>query len=430
MTKLTRRTLGLTAAAAVLAPAFRAMAQTNDLKTAARDMWLFSLPLIEMARTRLPAGGPPNRLNHTRVLAGPSNTGVTTPNNDTLYSTAWLDLRGGPVQLVLPATGTRYISVALMDMYTNNFAVPGTRTNGGGGGTFTIVGPNDPSPDGPRVLRSPTGWVWMLVRTLVASEVDLDAAHAVQDGVVISGGVAGAAPVKSVPRTAPWQDYFTSAQALITESPPPPAEFDVFSRNAALGIKPGERFDPARFTPEQGALIAGGIAEARALLAQPVGAAAVVGQFGRDYTTRARIALTGLAALPREEAIYTRIAPPAGQTALDGAKAYRLTFSKAQLPPVAAFWSLSMYRVTPEGQMYFAENAIHRYAIGDRTPGLIYNADGSLDIWISSADPGPERRSNWLPAPPTGPISLNLRGYLPKKVWLDGQYQPPALAAL
>jgi hypothetical protein len=105
----------------------------------------------------------------------------------------------------------------------------------------------------------------------------------------------------------------------------------------------------------------------------------------------------------------------------------RLRFPAGGLPPVGAFWSLSMYEVTPEGQYFLTENPLARYSIGDRTPGLTFNADGSLDIWISRTDPGEARRANWLPAPAAGPYRLSLRAYLPKPPLLEGAYRLPPL---
>jgi hypothetical protein len=148
----------------------------------------------------------------------------------------------------------------------------------------------------------------------------------------------------------------------------------------------------------------------------------VVGNFGTDYELRAQVAVTGLAALPPDEATYIRLAPPPG--GFDGARPARLHFDAGNLPPVESFWSLTMYQPTPEGQLFFIENPIGRYAIGDRTKGLTRNPDGSLDIWIGADDPGPEKRANWLPAP-RGPYALTLRGYLPKKAMIDRTWRPP-----
>lgn len=154
-----------------------------------------------------------------------------------------------------------------------------------------------------------------------------------------------------------------------------------------------------------------------------------VGEFGQNYLFRARVALHGLAALPRQEAMYMHPVTPDGRRRFsDGV--WRLNFPPQQLPPVNAFWSLTMYETTPEGQHFLTENPIHRYSISDRTRGLRRNPDGSLDIWIARQGPGSERTENWLPAPATGPYAMTLRAYIPKPDLLNGAYLlPPILPA-
>ncbi|MDI1364793.1 MAG: DUF1214 domain-containing protein, partial [bacterium] len=147
------------------------------------------------------------------------------------------------------------------------------------------------------------------------------------------------------------------------------------------------------------------------------------GDFGQDYMLRAAVALGGLAALPLVEATYLR-AGHDGQGLFDGTRNWRLHIPADHPIPVESFWSLSLYEATPDKQFFFTDNPINRYAIGDRTPGLAWNADGSLDLWIGQAQPGAERVSNWLPAP-AGPFALFMRAYLPRPQLLDGSYRLP-----
>ena len=117
------------------------------------------------------------------------------------------------------------------------------------------------------------------------------------------------------------------------------------------------------------------------------------------------MALVGLAALPPAEAMYMQ---PVGDSGPDAHWRGRLSAAAsppASCRPVNAFWSLTMYEATPDGQFFLVENPIERYSIGDRTPGLKKNADGSLDIWIARADPAATKSANWLPAPAKGPFS-------------------------
>jgi hypothetical protein len=431
------------AAGGLAAPGW-AMAKESPLplREAARAMALYGLPLLEMAATRqraLAAGQRVNTLRHARALLTPATQTVTQPNNDTLYSTAWLDLAQGPVRVRLPESGSRYFSLALMDMYTNNFAILGARTLGGDGAEVVLVGPDAPLP-APGAVRAPSNWVWALGRTMAGADADLPAAHALQDGLRVAGP-AGRRPPAYAKRDAPWAEVFASLQALVLESPPAITDLRVFRRCTALGITPQGGFDADHFTAAQGAEIEAGLAAALDF-AKRGGQAGErrggwsfprqdLGDFRQDYDYRAQVALAGLAALPLSEACYMRALAPDGCDTLDSRREWRLRFPKGQTPPVDAFWSLTCYEVTSAGQGFFFENPIKRYSLGDRTPGLAYRADGSLDIRISSRDPGAEHRANWLPAPTSGrPMVISLRAYLPRPELTTGRYvTPPVLPA-
>ncbi len=409
------------------------MSGSDALRIAARDAWLFALPLVEVATTRTRGeqfGGRLNAFAHMRSLANHRARAVTTPNNDTLYSSAQVDLTEGPVTLTIPASGTRYLSLALMDAYTNNFAILGTRTTGPDGGTFRLVGP-DEAAEGPGVIRAPTPHVWALARILVDDQHDLEAARAVQAGISMQGPEAPAA-VRHAQRSAPWNEYFASADALIASNPPPATDTALLRRIAVLGIGSG-RFDAARFSPAEVSEIEAGVAEARTGARRAgLGAGfldgwsypkAELGNFGQNYAYRAAVAVAGLAALPPVEAMYMR-AVGESRGLYDGCRGWRLHFAADRLPPVDSFWSLSLYEATEDGQFFFTDNPLGRYAIRDRTEGLSCEADGSLDIWISHEHPGVEREPNWLPAP-AGPFALFMRTYLPKPSLLDGSYRLP-----
>lgn len=408
------------------------------LKTAARDAYLFTLPLVEIATTRsrgLVAGSPMNVFGHMRRLADHTARAVTTPNNDTFYSTAQVDLSQGPVTINLPATGERYFSLALMDAYTNNFAILGTRTTGPDGGTFTLVGPTEAA-EGPNVVRSPTNHVWALARILVDGPHDVEAAKAVQHGLSMQGP-AVETPGPFAHRGAPWDEYFETAARLMAANPPQVSDRAFLAAMAPLGLAD---FDASRFSPEQAAAIEAGLAEGK-VAARKGGLSgagfvegwsypsARLGNFGQDYGLRASVAVAGLAALPPEEAMYMRAEGDLPRALFDGTRSWRLSFPAGGHLPVHSFWSLSLYEATPDGQFFFTDNPLNRYAIGDRTQGLVMGADGSLDIWIGHQDPGPERRANWLPAP-AGPFALFMRAYLPKTELLEGGYRlPPVVPA-
>ena len=438
-----RRTLLKTiTTSALFAPILctRALAGDNSpLGVAAREAWIFGLPLIENARTRqkvMNAGTRPDVLLHMRVLTTPANQSVVTPNNDTLYSQSWIDLAQGPVRVTLPRTGDRYLSVAFMDMYSNNFAVLGTRTTGGDGGTFTVVGPSSATTD-PLAIRSPTRWTWMLVRLLVDGDADLPAAHALQDRFRVEGH-GGAAPARQIAeRSAPWAEYFSSVQELMVENSPRATDDRLLDLIAPLGITARGGFNARRFDSAQVTEIERGVAAAKAMLTTTHRQGPVVdgwvypkanlGDFGQDYLYRAQVAVAGLAALPRVEAMYMRPLNPEGHILFDSSKNWIFDIRAGKLPPVNSFWSLTMYKATPEGGFYFFDNPINRYAIGDRTKGLVRDSAGGMSIWIARTNPGLALRANWLPSPSEGPFGLVFRAYLPQDALLDGEYHLPRL---
>jgi len=425
---MNRRELLAMASALGLSPALARAAEGDA--TSARDAYLYALPLIEMATTRArllkAPGAAINKLLHTRTLSDHTSRWVTTPNNDTLYSPAFLDLTKGPVTLTIPPMGKRYYSVAVMDMFTNNNVVLGTRTIGGEGGTFTLVGPGQAS-TGPNPTRIATPHAWLLIRTLTDGGEDLAAAHKAQDGFMLKGPTSG--PVAAyAARDAKAEDYFATARALLASDPAPSTDLRILRRTAAY-LEKGA-FDPAS--------AASGLDQARMITVFAKDRMVFtngwsyprpnLGDYGQDYLYRAVVALQGLGALPVAEALYMKAAGDNGAGLFTGDGLYRLSLP-AQLP-LDAFWSLSMYEATTDGQFFFTDNALKRYTIGDRTAGLKRNTDGTLDIWIGRTDPGGDKTANWLPAPKTGPFSLFLRAYLPKAEFLDGRYRLPPVAKL
>lgn len=423
-----------------------ASAAKGDLRLAAANAWIWGLPLIEMAgqrAARFAEGVRPNTFQHQRALVTAKEQFITTPNNDTLYSQAWLNLENGPVTISVPASGSRYYCMPFMDMYSNNFAMVGTRTSGASARTFTVVGPNEKA-SVPQAIRAPTNSVWVAGRTLVDSDSDLAKAHAFQDGWTIEGPDVSA-PKAYARRSAPWNEYITAVQELMNENPPPMTDARMMDSIAPL-LRFGKTFDPSRFSPEQVAEIEAGIGDYGQRLQQIRKDTLMrngwgfprfsLGDFGQDYDYRAAVAIGGLAALPRVEAMYLRAGGPDGR-GFDSAKSWKLAFMPDQLPPVDSFWSLSMYRLMPDGALYFTHNPIERYAIGDRTSGLKRGADGSIEIVLSRAEivlsraePVSSPYANWLPTPGEGNFVLILRAYLPKAALIEGNYEVPAVQSI
>lgn len=406
------------------------------LRDAARHAFLYALPMTEIATVRgnlLGAGIPAGRFFLQRGLATPKDRFVTTPNADTIYANAFIDLRQGPATLTLPPLGERYASLALMDMYSDHAAVLGSRTTGQDGGTFTLVGPDAEAPAG--TIRSATNWVWALARVVVNGPDDEPAALALLREFRCDAAPMAAMPAPGADRTGPWGAWLQTANALMLENPAPATDRLVLQEMAPLGLG-DPAFDPARFTPEEAAAIEAGIVEARKLTRTAgfggrragdwIYPAANTGNFFQDYLTRARIAVGGLAALPVAEATYLGALSAEGGL-FDGEGPWRLRFEPGQLPPVDAFWSLTMYEAESNGAFFLTPNAIGRYTIGDRTPGLVYGEDGSLEVCIARTDPGGARSANWLPAPVKGPFTVVMRAYLPRAGIVSQTYTPPSV---
>jgi hypothetical protein len=223
--------------------------------------------------------------------------------------------------------------------------------------------------------------------------------------------------------------FFRKLAELMRDNPAPSRDAPALARFAPLGLRPGQPFEP---TPQVATALANTPARAVGRLRAytlRVGTTRNgwttlppdVGEYGTDYLTRATIALVGLGANRREDALYPVAYFDGNAQRLTGAKQYVLHFARGQTPPVDAFWSITMY--DPEG--YFVPNPLGRFALRDRDP-LHYNADGSLDLYVQREDPGPELRSNWLPAP-GGAFNLMMRLYQPKAAALNGTWLAPPL---
>ncbi len=227
-------------------------------------------------------------------------------------------------------------------------------------------------------------------------------------------------------------EFFGFACETMQINPPHPTDFSVLARIANIGIVPGQPFDPDRLDQDALAELEAGAAAARESLTAALSkfgkrengwgmVTETIGVYGNAYLQRAVVTLAGLGANPPEDAIYPLLLTDADGDPTVGTQDYVLHFDSDQLPPIDAFWSITMY----DTEGYQVANELDRFAIGDRDP-LAYNPDGSLDIYIQHANPGPEREPNWLPAP-TGPLGITMRLYAPKPAALNGAWTPPPL---
>jgi hypothetical protein len=426
---------------------------SDDLRTLSYEAFVYFYPLVTMDVTRLqavnspigstPGSGPPNRFSHMRAFPTADFRAVVRPNFDTLYSSAWLDLTAGPVKLTAPDTDDRYYMLPCIDMWTDVFANPGKRTTGTGSAEWVIVGPGHTGelPTGMPVINAPTPYVWIIGRTQTNGVEDYPAVHAVQDGYAIT--FLGSEPEQVVDpdydvTTEPLKtvngmaalDYFAYAATLLSANPPHASDFSQMARIALLGIEPGKPFDGGRFSAADAAELEAGKADALAamLASLPTLGANVngwtvmtdnIGVYGNSYFKRAVVTLIGLGANPPEDAVYPLLNVDADGDPATGNHDYVIHFDAGELPPANAFWSVTMY----DAEGFQVANELDRFGIGDRD-ALTFDADGSLDLYVQHANPGPEKESNWLPAP-LGPLGVTMRLYAPKAEVLDGRWSPP-----
>lgn len=427
-------------AAAPAAPKAEPLPDTEEV-AALRKAFLLGFPIYEVMRTRAvqlkkaeEATGIPNLVNvilPRLTLADASSREITTPNNDTLYGSAWLDLAGGPVILTVPPSNGRYNSAALMSLLTDNVAILGTRS---GPGRYAIVGPGytGPTPEGTELVRSPTNDAWLLIRVLVTDRDDVPAAADVLKAFRLdpAEGRGPAVPTTAVPTAEPDAKTFLAVINEAVERSQDNAE--LIARTHRF-YKQGMVGAPEAFADETLALWDKALPAFRAELKGGLAAAgdvvdgwnypkAAIGDYGDDDQLRALIALGGLAALPRIEAIYLSARTDAAGAPLDGSKSYRVIIPPR--PPVGAFWSLTMYEADPSGRLYFVANDLDRYAVSSQSKHIRAERDGSYELFVQASRPSGERVVNWLPAP-KGKFVLVWRGYLPGQSLLDGAFRLP-----
>ncbi len=425
---------------------------------------IWAYPLVITAATALnitatdkplPNGQAPfNTFGHVNNLVTAANKEVVSPNGDTVYSTAFVDLKQGAAKVTVPEAGKRYYSLMLEDAYTNVFGYIGTRATGTKAGTYLIVGPgwNGKVAKGTKVIHSPTTLVWIIGRTLVDGSKDLANVATLQSQYQLQmlppamdlmpikqrwnlQAKPSKVPVKQVDEL-DWKTYFMWAGQLIQDNPPPQADSVLLSQFAAIGLSSSSAFSTEHLSPATQAGLERGYAAGRQIIkaeAMKIGASETngwaynlnAGKWGQDFNLRAAIAYRSLGQNTAEEALYLNTRKDGQGNPLNGSKRYSLTFAKGALPPVDAFWSVTMYDSTN----FFVDNPINRYAIGNRTEGLKFNADGSLTLYFQKDAPAGELARNWLPAP-EGDFRLSMRLYVPKDAVLKGLWKPPAMVAL
>lgn len=413
-------------------------------------MYLYPLVLMDVSRRqqinaergKRPGFGPPNEFHHLRTFPPAEFRAVVRPNFDTLYSSAWLDLTAGPVTVRVADTRDRYFMLPMLDMWTDVFANPGKRTSGTDAQAFVVTGPGYAGeiPDAGPVIEAPTPWVWVIGRTQTNGPTDYEAVGAVQDGYTIapSAETEHAVDTDWDTTTEPLRlvdgmsavEFFSHACEALMVNPPHATDFSILARIANVGIVPGKPFDASSLNPAALDEVEAGASAGKGAIAAMIGRLGdrangwaiitrSIGVYGNDYLSRAAVALAGLGANPAEDAVYPLLLSDADGDPVTGEQNYVIHFGADALPPVAAFWSITMY----DAEGYQVANELERFALGDRDP-LKYNPDGSLDILIQRLNPGGEHEANWLPAP-DGPLGITMRLYAPRNEIPEGRWVPP-----
>jgi hypothetical protein len=411
----------------------------------ARDAFLAGFPLVTTMRTMqtfAPIVGV-NRLFVGKGLANPTSRLVVAPNRDTVYALAVLDLRAGPMVLTLPDIPGRYHVFQFIDAWMGNFGLVGTRTTGGRAGSWVIVPPGSDVavPDGFHRLESPTDQAFMLGRIRAVDDADAATASAIGGRArlqPLDPSTATAAPAiaraPGSPQTVGENGiaFFDELGDALAVNPPTNAvQRDAIEAAARLGVGPG-RHPSAEQSGDNAATLRAAVADGGRELAHQSGAGGTrvngwdvnlhIGDTERKdgLLEQALTARNYWGPVTTAEAVYPRATVGADGRPLDGSKRYRIHFAEDELPPVDAFWSVTVYG--PD--MFPVVNPANRYSLSGDTPGLVTNADGSIDLYLSHDAPAGRRAANWLPVP-EGPFNLILRLYLPRAPIRRGTYEYP-----
>ena len=445
-------------------------AKLAELQSVAEEAYLYGFPMIVgydvlyqffIDHDSKQFKAPINQLHNEARVFTAADTGVSTPNSDTPYSMALLDLRAEPFVVCVPEIEkARYYDVQLVDLYTDNYGYMGSRTTGNGAGCFLIAGPDwkgETPPGIKQVFRCETMLTLLVFRTQLFNPADMDNVKRVQAGYKVQP--LSAFLGKPAPPAAPaieWPKFdqaaFTTEFAeyldfLLQFCPPTgtaAVEKPLREKLAHIGIGPGKKSPHKEMPPAVKAAVGNGVKATFAQIGKTceqvgtlvngwqIGAAAGSREFyNGNWALRAAAAKLGIYGNSEAEAVYPFTRSDVNGITLDGSKhTYQMTFPAGQLPPVNAFWSITMY----DGRTQFLiENPINRYLINaPMLPQLKKNPDGSLTIYLSKDSPGKDNEANWLPAP-DGPMFVVMRLYWPKTEKPSvyplgkGTWQPPGI---
>jgi hypothetical protein len=425
------------------------------------EAYIYGYPLVTMELTRRvmtnaekPDVGHAPMGQLVRMAQYPSADfkSVTTPNADTLYTAGFLDVGKEPWVLSLPEAKGRYYLMPMLSAWTDVFQSPGKRTTGTGPQQYAITGPGwvGSLPTGMTQYKSPTAMVWLLGRIYCTGTLeDYVAVHKMQADVTVvplssygqpytppAGKVDPSVDMKTSVRDQVNQmdlaAYFNLLASLLKDNPPAREDAPVVARMAKLGIVAGLPFDAAKLNPAIARANVPKISLEKIMAHRKHsgrfengwGFTTKTGLYGTDYLQRALVAAMGLGANRPQDAVYPMSETDADGKPYDGANHYVMHFNKGEMPPVHAFWSLTMY----DAQLFFVANPLNRHTLSARDK-LKANSDGSVDLYLQKDSPGEDKEANWLPAP-DGRFIPMLRLYWPREKApsiLDGSWKIPPI---
>jgi len=434
----------------------------GEARAVAKEAYIYGFPLVDNYRIQYSYfqdkqnpefKAPWNEIKNIPRVFTPADTAIQSPNSDTPYSFVGMDLRAEPLVLTVPPIEKeRYFSVQLIDAYTFNFDYIGSRATGNEGGSYMVTGPNwkGETPKGvKKVFRSETEFAFAVYRTQLFKPEDLDNVKKVQAGYkvqTLSAFLGTTAPpaapaVDFIKPLSPEEEktspeFFNILNFVLQYCPTVPSETELMARFAKIGVGAGKTVDLSN--PEMKAAIEQGMGEAWAAFgglekefaAGKITSGDVFGSrafLKNNYLYRMGAAVLGIYGNSKQEAMYPFYLVDAAKQKLTGSNRYTVRFAPGQLPPVNAFWSLTMYGMP---QSLLVANPINRYLINSpMLPQLKRDADGGLTLLIQNESPGKDKEANWLPAP-KGSFVMAMRLYWPKEEAVEGKWTaPPAKKA-
>jgi len=426
-----------------------------DQAEVAAEAYIYLYPIVVMeitrqkyaAKTQSPHDA--NLLSHSRTLANDKWRSVARTNIDTLASGVWLDLSKTSATMTIAKSQLRFYMYQFLDMWTDTYAVVGSRTVGNEMVRLRIAHCADTavkSDDVDFLIKSPTPTTWIIGRTYPNGDTDLADAHQHQDGVIIKYDqpdqvrdinqqitfAANVPPVEQATKLT-GAEFFELASRLVAQQGVHLTDGSMSLQLRSLGFKVGELYK----YENQPALVKVAINQAPKRAATALKSVSNsyrqtgsgwsialdnIGTYANNYLTRAIIAKYGLAANPPEDSVYASFAPLDERLELDGENKYQIHFEKDQIPPAKFFWSLTVY----DRDGFMIPNELRRFGIRS-CDNLQYGSDGSLDIYLSPIKTDRFRESNWIPTV-KGVVTATIRLYGPSNHVLTGNWEPPAIS--